>query len=639
MNKNKSFQHKVIYGVCMIVILIAVSLISRPATSDQPGGMLAQMRRDYHISDAQLGKVDPASEAMRLSLLGLDGVAITFLWSKLNEYQMTEQYTLMEATAKTISYLNPHLLKVWEFQAWNLSYNVSREFDNYEHRYLWVKRGINYHMDGTEYNYNEPRMMNSIAHFFGNKFGNADEKVQYREIFPEDDLFHEEIQKHLEGTPYSVTEDAEGVQENKPDHWLVARLWDKWATEVVDNGLGSIGAMSPTIFYQYPAKRLMNFGEAIEKEGHISEKAQAAWAQAYEEWKEYGDHEVPSTYGISIKLNDSDRLAKEIDEANNNFKNSYDKYTNQISEEKIAKLPEETQKALDTPEKDRTEEQIQLIQAVQNSLRVSRIETVKYIQEKANALKEEKPDSPEAKELSQTALEASREANRLGEMEFLKGVIERQKDIVAFNYWRTRALSESTDRTIEARRLVFEAHEAYKDANLIKARELYEKAWDKWIAIYDDYPELRDDASADVLSDSIKEYRALLNQFDEDISPNFPLIDILRSNSDVFVEPVWNPDDQPTPANKPDEATEEKAEPMDSEPMDSEPMDSEPMDSESADKPEADPAKEESSEEATAEKPAEEAADTESSDAEPADEPAESTETATDSEETASSDS
>ena len=185
MNKNKSFQHKIIYGGCMIVLLIAISLISRPATTaeDNPGGMLAQMRKEYHISDAELGKVDPASEAMRLSLLGLDGVAITFLWNNLNEYQKTEQYTLMEATARTISYLNPHLLKVWEFQSWNMSYNVSREFDNYKHRYLWVKRGIEYHMDGTEYNYNEPRMMNSIAHFFGNKFGIADEKVEYRELF------------------------------------------------------------------------------------------------------------------------------------------------------------------------------------------------------------------------------------------------------------------------------------------------------------------------------------------------------------------------------------------------------------------------------------------------------------------------
>lgn len=613
MSKNKSFIHKVIYGVCMIVILIAVSLISRPATSDQPGGMLAQMRREYNISDAQLGKVDPASEAMRLSLLGLDGVAITFLWSNLNEYQKTEQYTLMEATAKTISYLNPHLLKVWEFQAWNLSYNVSREFDNYKHRYLWVKRGINYHMDGTEYNYNEPRMMNSIAHFFGNKFGNADEKVQYREIFPEDDLFHDEIQKHLEGTNYSVVEDAEGVQEGKPDHWLVARLWDQWATEVVDAGAGSIGAMSPTIFYQYPAKRLMNFGEAIEKEGHISEKAQAAWAQAHKEWKEFGDHELPSTYGIPIKLNDSERLAKEIAQSDEEFENAYGKFRDEVYQEKFAKLPEETQAALNTPEADRTEEQISLAKGAQPSLRVSRFEIVKHMQ-KAN---------------SADAIEASKLANKLDEMEFLKGVIDRQKDIVAFNYWRTRALSESTDRTIEARRLVFEAHEAYKDANLVKARELYEQAWDKWIAIYDEYPELRDDASADVLADSIKEYRSLLNQFDQDISPNFPLIDLLRANDDLFVEPAWSPDEAPADDKKSDEEkSEEKSDTSEEKPMtesaetpmEEEAKPAEPME----EKPAAE--MEEPAEASAEEKPAEEAPEAEAPEEKPAEEAAEPTE-------------
>ncbi|MEW4452782.1 hypothetical protein AB1L30_08915 [Bremerella sp. JC817] len=601
MSKNKSFQHKVVYGVCIIVILIAVSLISRPATSNQPGGMLAQMRREYRISDAQLGKVDPASEAMRLSLLGLDGVAITFLWSNLNEYQKTEQYTLMEATAKTISYLNPHLLKVWEFQAWNLSYNVSREFDNYKHRYLWVKRGINYHMDGTEYNYNEPRMMNSIGHFFGNKFGNADEKKEYREIFPDDDIFHEEIQKHLEGTKYSVVEGAEGVQEGKPDNWLVARLWDQWATEVVDNGLGSIGAMSPTIFYQYPAKRLMNFGEAAEKEGNISEKAQAAWAQAYDEWREYGDHELPSTYGIPIKLNDADRLKVEIEEVGKKFDDAYGQYKEKVYAEKFAKLPEETRKAIETPKAERTEEQMSLARMAEPSVNVSRFEVVAY-------MRDNNIDG---------VLEASKLANVLDETEFMRGVINRQKDIVAFNYWLTRAKSERTDRTVEARKLVYDAHEAYKAADLVKARELYEQAWELWTGIYEDFPELREDASSDVLADSIKEYRELLNHFDQDISPNFPLIDILRAEAGGdFQEPEWVPEDAPKSDEKAEaEAGEMKSEEAPKEEPADKPMESKPA--EESEKPAAEPMKEEASAESKPAEPAQESA--ESSDEKSAD--------------------
>lgn len=606
MNKNKSFQHKIIYGGCMIVLLIAISLISRPATTaeDNPGGMLAQMRKEYHISDAELGKVDPASEAMRLSLLGLDGVAITFLWNNLNEYQKTEQYTLMEATARTISYLNPHLLKVWEFQSWNMSYNVSREFDNYKHRYLWVKRGIEYHMDGTEYNYNEPRMMNSIAHFFGNKFGIADEKVEYRELFPTDRLFHAKIQEHLDRSGADVVQDASGVVEGNPDNWLVARLWDLWATDTLDNERGSIGAMSPTIFYQYPAKRLMNFGEAIEKEGHISEKAKSAWGQAYNEWIEYGDHEMPSTYGIPIKLNDADRLNKEIAVDQKEFDDNYGKYVDVIYQEKFSKLPEETQGAIETDPDKRSDEQKSLAYEAERTLKVSEFEVVKYMRD--NDI--------------EGTLEASKLANKLDQEKFLRGVIDRQKDIVAFNYWRTRAESEMTDRNLEARQLVFDAHEAYKDANLVKSRELYEKAWEQWEAIYKDYPALREDSSADVLADSIKEYRSLLNQFDEDISPNFPLLDILKNNTDDFTEPTWNPEDEAVkeiPVEKPSgeegEAAEKKEEtkpdekPAD-EPMKGEAEATEPMTSE-ADKTE--PMKEEPKSEGPMETKSEEAKPTE----------------------------
>ncbi|MBI1249099.1 hypothetical protein GC197_14810 [bacterium] len=587
MSKNKSFEHKIVYGICMIVILIAVSLISRPATSDQPGGTLAQMRTDYGISDAQLGKVDPASEAMRLSLLGLDGVAITFLWSSLNEYQMTEQYTMMEATARTISYLNPHLLKVWEFQAWNMSYNVSREFDNYQHRYLWVKRGINYHMEGTEYNYNEPRMMNSIGHFFGNKFGNADEKKQYREIFPDDEPFHENIRKHVKAN-LDFEAETEGIVPKKPDNWLVARVWNKWAVQSVDLEGGQIGMMSPTIFYQYPAKRLMNFAEAIESEGHFSEKARGKWKQSADEWKEFGNHELKSTWGIMIRLNESEKLGADIEENKRQFDAAYGEYMDKLHEEKLAKLPKETQAAIKTPEADRTEEQIALVQAAEPKLNVNRLEVVTYMEEQK----------------APGVLDAARLANTINEDEFVKGVIDRQKEIVNFDYWRARANSEKTLETLQARELVYQAHEDYKNADLVNARKKYEEAWEKWVKIYDESPTLREDASSDILADSMKEYRLLLNQFDEDITPDFPFLDILRRNSpEGFIEPTLNSGKSPaadkTSDDKPKEMTPEKSEPKPEEPKEEKPAEEKPA----AEKPMPEESKPESTDKPAAEKP------------------------------------
>jgi len=523
MNKNQSFRTKLIYGVCMIVLLVAISLVSRPATSDKrnQGGWLAQMRNEYDISDAKLGKVDPASEAMRLSLLGLDGVAIVVLWHHLNEYQMREQYTLMEATARTISYLNPHLLKVWEFQAWNMSYNVSREFDNYKHRYLWVKRGIEYHMQGTEYNYNEPRMMNSIAHFFGNKFGTADEKEQYREIFPDDELFHASIQERLEGTKHDINENSVYTVDGKPDNWLVARTWNSWAVEVVDDGLGTIGGMSPTIFYQYPAKRLMNFGEAVEKEGQITEKAQKAWADAHKGWIDFSQHELSSTYGIPIRLGDSKDLGETLEELEQEFSSKYGEYQKKARQEKMETLSTEVRIAVETPERLRTEEQLTQARLAQHTLRTGRFDVVRYM-ERNNI---------------EGYVEAAKIAKQMDDAEFLKGVIDRQREIVAYDYWLARAAAEKESDTLKARQLVYDAHQAYSNANLIKAKGLYEEAWKHWIEIYERHPEVRNDASSEDLAVYLKEYRSLLNQLDLDITPDFPLIDILRENSELFIEP------------------------------------------------------------------------------------------------------
>ena len=81
---NASFQRKIIYGLLIVVLLVPVSLISRPSAR-QPdgtltqGGVLSRMRTENRISQASLGEVDPTSETMKLMTLGLSGVATNLL--------------------------------------------------------------------------------------------------------------------------------------------------------------------------------------------------------------------------------------------------------------------------------------------------------------------------------------------------------------------------------------------------------------------------------------------------------------------------------------------------------------------------------------------------------------------------------
>ena len=191
MTRNKSFWRKVMYLCGIAALLIPLALISAPATkADAGGGVLTRMRRDERLSQAQLGKIDPASASMTLATLGMRGIAANRLWAQSEKYKRTENWDAFKATLNQISKLQPNFVSVWQYQSWNISYNVSVEFDNYKHRYHWVKKGVDYLIEGNEYNRNDPMLLWDTGWFFGHKLGRADEYRQFRKLFREDQDFH-----------------------------------------------------------------------------------------------------------------------------------------------------------------------------------------------------------------------------------------------------------------------------------------------------------------------------------------------------------------------------------------------------------------------------------------------------------------
>ena len=94
-------------------------------------GTLARMRAENGLAPAELGEIDPASATMKFATLGMRPVAVSWLWHKANEYKKFKDWDKLEATVEQIIRLQPNDLEVWDFQAHNLSYNVSVEFDDY----------------------------------------------------------------------------------------------------------------------------------------------------------------------------------------------------------------------------------------------------------------------------------------------------------------------------------------------------------------------------------------------------------------------------------------------------------------------------------------------------------------------------
>ena len=69
---------------------------------------------------------------------------MNLLWEKANDYKKVEDWTNLTATLEQLAKLQPNFITFWKFQAWNLTYNVSVEFDDYHDRYYYVRRGIEF---------------------------------------------------------------------------------------------------------------------------------------------------------------------------------------------------------------------------------------------------------------------------------------------------------------------------------------------------------------------------------------------------------------------------------------------------------------------------------------------------------------
>jgi hypothetical protein len=500
MSDRTSFYRKIVYAVIIVALCFALGWLSAPATTTSPGGLLAQKRDKYQLSQVKLGEVDPASETIKLATLGLRGVAVNILWNKANHYKKVEDWTSLTATLEQLAKLQPNFITFWKFQAWNLSYNVSVEFDDYKDRYFYVRRGIQFLTDGERYNEDNPVLLWDLGWFIGQKIGRADEHEQYRRLFKADDDFH---------PPERALEDR--------DNWLVGKEWYLDAIESIDEKGFSIGRKSPRDVYSSPAKSTMNYAEAIEKEGFF-DKARRAWVRAADEWRQFGDTVIEHSFGEKLRLGSQPELEKEVADMTAELEAMLPGVRDLLAQEKRAALSDEERQILDMPEAQLNAEQMNQRYTVNGKMEITEREV-------AERIGREKP------EMKNAALQL---ANRLTHRKLVLQYTKNYKRDANYDYWMTRCEFEQTDNAVSARRLMFEANNAFKEADLKTAKRLYDEGFAKWRLVIDEFPSILDDEAStgeDIL-DYVKQYRRVLDQLDERLDDSFPLWEVIE-NFDV----------------------------------------------------------------------------------------------------------
>ncbi len=499
MNRTTQLRRKLIYLAILVMMLIPLYLLGQPAGGGgDGGGRLAQMRDSYDISESDLGEISPASETMKLASLGMRGVAASLLWKKSHEYRVMHEWDRLKASLNNIALLQPHFDKVWEFQAHNLAYNVSTEFDDYRQRYEMVREGTEFLTKGVKQNTKAPRLIWYTGWFYGSKLGLSDEKRQFRRLFADDDVLHANL---LEQGIAIDGPEAQGPF-RKPDNWLVGRLWLNSGYDLVEAGV-PIRRQTPINFYETGPKWRIKHAEAIESEGVLDDKAREAWQRASEDWQGLGNRSIPTTASFTIKLGQIDELYRRRAETIVEIRELAGPAFARAEKELIDTFDPVIREALLTPPEERSKSQQSI--ADQNSGEIE-------------------PD------LAVVAREAdpSVRLRVLQLVDVVKDLDERiiktegHRKQINYPYWETLALAEQEERTVNARRLIYEAERALsKEGLLEESIELYEESFELWAEIFDDYPILVIDDSAQDLFESVKDYMKATDS--DEIPEDFPL--------------------------------------------------------------------------------------------------------------------
>lgn len=510
--QNQGFRRKMLYIGLMVVLLLPLSYLGQPAGNPKHGdegnfrGVLADLRERDSLSQTSIGDIDPAGATMQMVLFGFNGVAVNQLWGQAQEAQKKEDWETLRTILNQLVKLQPHYFKIWDFQAHNLSYNLSVEFDDYRARYKQVINGFNFLKQGIDLNKNEPRLPHKLGWYIGHKIGRADEKVFYRRLFKDDwmKLFHEQ----------------EGRPPEQRDNWLVAHEKFQFATELADQleTKGKPLQTTPSLFYKELSHSLINYAETITDEGQF-DKTKAAWANADKAFQEYSFNRFFKTPNNRVvRVGEMEQLLKESFEKQNALLQLVPGEQEKLFEEKLNAIADDKLKEIiKKPIKERTGEENTMLRDKARELRTS-------WQELAGRA-EDGPKRTKAKNL----------ANEITLLEEKIQEIDHLRNPLNYNYWRILIEAEKNEEAFLAHKTTFEAQELYRKGKLYESARKFEEAFCHWRWVLNKYPYLRNDSvTYDDIHEYIKKYREALtrgqpgflndhpNHFD-----TFPLWDIV----------------------------------------------------------------------------------------------------------------
>jgi hypothetical protein len=116
--------------------------------------------------------VPPAIAFTTVALGSFRGLVADLLWLRQSRLQEEGNYFEMVQLASWITKLQPRFTGATAYLAWNMAYNISVTFNDFEDRWRWVQRGIELIRDeALLYNPGDPELFKELGWIYQHKLG------------------------------------------------------------------------------------------------------------------------------------------------------------------------------------------------------------------------------------------------------------------------------------------------------------------------------------------------------------------------------------------------------------------------------------------------------------------------------------
>jgi hypothetical protein len=169
--------------IVVAIVLLVVMLVVAGMRLDYINSQRVEMKL---ISNEPVENAPPSLAFATVAMGAFRGLVVDVLWIRADRLKEQGQFFDAKQLADWITTLQPRFAKVWEFQAWNMAYNISVAIpaEQPEQRWQWIKNGYELLRDkGIPLNPKSILLYRELGRIFQHKIGGfTDDDQKYYKL-------------------------------------------------------------------------------------------------------------------------------------------------------------------------------------------------------------------------------------------------------------------------------------------------------------------------------------------------------------------------------------------------------------------------------------------------------------------------